>query len=141
MILAAGRGTRMRHLTENTPKPLIKVNGQHLIEYHIHSLAQAGIKQLVINLAYLGDQIRETIGDGSRYGVSISYSDEGEALETGGGIFKALTLLGPDPFIVVNGDIWTDYDFSELMQRGSSMGNRLAHLVLIDNPAHHPQGD
>jgi MurNAc alpha-1-phosphate uridylyltransferase len=117
------------------------VNGQHLIEYHIHSLAQAGIRDLVINLAYLGHQIQETIGDGSRYGVSIRYSDEGEALETGGGIFKALPLLGDEPFIVVNGDVWTDYDFRELIQRGTDFNNLLAHLVLIDNPEHHPNGD
>ena len=103
MILAAGRGERMRPLTDETPKPLLKVNGQHLIEYHINALADAGIKELVINHAWLGQQIEETIGDGSRYGVAIAYSDEGTALETGGGIFKALPLLGDEPFLVVNG--------------------------------------
>ncbi len=137
MILAAGRGERMRPLTDKLPKPLLEVNGQRLIEYHIHALAQAGIRDIVINLAYMGELIKDAIGNGERYGVRISYSEEGEALETGGGIFKALPLLGPGPFIVVNGDVWTDYDFAELTEKHFD----LAHLVLIDNPEHHPAGD
>lgn len=137
MILAAGRGERMRPLTDSTPKPLLKVNGQYLIEYHIKSLAAAGISEIVINLAYLGSQIRSTIGDGHQYNVSIQYSDEGQALETGGGIFKALPLLGNKPFVVVNGDVWTDYAFPGLLNQ--SVG--LVHLVMVPNPPQHPDGD
>ena len=127
----------MRPLTDHLPKPLLEVNGQRLIEYHIHALAQAGIREIVINLAYKGELIKEALGNGERYDVRISYSEEGEALETGGGIFKALPMLGPGPFIVVNGDVWTDYDFSELAEKQFD----LAHLVLIENPEHHPAGD
>ncbi|MES9955658.1 MAG: N-acetylmuramate alpha-1-phosphate uridylyltransferase MurU [Sedimenticola sp.] len=138
MILAAGRGERMRPLTDHTPKPLLKAAGKPLIEYHIESLVRAGITGLVINHAHLGDQIEEYLGDGSRYGASIRYSEEpAGALETGGGIFNALPLLGKDPFLVVNGDVWSDYDFTRI---GCPPG-RLAHLVLIDNPPHHPEGD
>ncbi len=137
MILAAGRGERMRPLTDHTPKPLLKVAGKALIEYHIEALVAAGIDELVINHAYLGEQVEQALGDGRRYGARIQYSAEGEALETGGGILKALPLLGGEPFVVVNGDIWTDYDFAALP--GEPEG--LAHLVLVDNPAHHPQGD
>ncbi len=137
MILAAGRGERMRPLTDDLPKPLLRVNGQMLIEYHIKALAQAGIKEIVINLAYLGNMIKEALGNGDKYNVRIIYSEEGEALETGGGIFKALPHLGPEPFLVVNGDIWTDYDFESIVNRKID----LAHLVLVKNPQHHSNGD
>ena len=137
MILAAGRGERMRPLTDSTPKPLLKVNDKSLIEYHIESLWAAGIRNLVINTGWLGEQIRAALGDGSRYGVRIDYSIEPEtAYETGGGIFHALPLLS-DPFMVVNGDIWTDYDFSDLLEQPGKQ----AHLVLVENPPQHPAGD
>ena len=137
MILAAGKGERMRPLTLTTPKPLVRAGGVPLIEYHLRALAAAGFTEIVINHAWLGQQIEDYLGDGSRYGVSIQYSPEGEPLETGGGIFRALPLLGDEAFVVVNGDIWTDYDFSVLHQPIAG----LAHLVLADNPAHHPSGD
>ncbi|WP_448109540.1 N-acetylmuramate alpha-1-phosphate uridylyltransferase MurU [Pseudomonas azerbaijanoccidentalis] len=137
MILAAGKGERMRPLTLTTPKPLVRAGGVPLIEYHLHALAAAGFTEIVINHAWLGQQIEDYLGDGSRYGVAIQYSPEGEPLETGGGIFRALPLLGDEAFVVVNGDIWTDYDFSVLHQ--PIVG--LAHLVLANNPAHHPSGD
>lgn len=137
MILAAGKGERLRPLTLHTPKPLICAGGVPLIEYHLRALAAAGFTEIVINHAWLGQQIEDHLGDGSRFGVSIRYSPEGEPLETGGGIFKALPLLGTEPFAVVNGDIWTDYDFGALRQPLTG----LAHLVLVDNPAHHPTGD
>ena len=137
MILAAGKGERMRPLTLTTPKPLVLAAGVPLIEYHLKALAVAGFTEIVINHAWLGQQIEDYLGDGSRFGVSIAYSSEGEPLETGGGIFRALPLLGDDAFVVVNGDIWTDYDFSALRQ--PLVGQ--AHLVLADNPAHHPNGD
>lgn len=137
MILAAGKGERLRPLTLHTPKPLVPVGGVPLIEYHIRALAAAGFRELVINHAWLGAQIEAYLGDGARFGVSIAYSAEGEPLETGGGIHRALPLLGDAPFLLVNGDIWTDYDFAGL--RRVSQG--LAHLVLVDNPAHHPEGD
>ena len=137
MILAAGKGERMRPLTLITPKPLVRAGGMPLIEYHLRALAAAGFTEIVINHAWLGQQIEDYLGDGSRYGVSIQYSPEGEPLETGGGIFRALPLLGDEAFVVVNGDIWTDYDFSVLHQ--PIVG--LAHLVLADNPAHHSTGD
>lgn len=137
MILAAGKGERMRPLTLTTPKPLVRAGGVPLIEYHLRALAAAGFSEIVINHAWLGQQIEDYLGDGSRYGVSIQYSPEGEPLETGGGIYRALPLLGDEAFVVVNGDIWTDYDFSVLHQ--PIVG--LAHLVLATNPAHHPSGD
>ena len=137
MILAAGKGERLRPLTLHTPKPLIRAGGVPLIEYHLRALAAAGFSEIVINHAWLGQQIEDHLGDGSQLGVSIQYSAEGEPLETGGGIFKALPLLGDNPFVVVNGDIWTDYDFSALRQPLAG----LAHLVLVDNQAHHPTGD
>ncbi len=137
MILAAGKGERMRPLTLTTPKPLVRAAGVPLIEYHLRALAAAGFNEVVINHAWLGQQIEDHLGDGSRFGLSIQYSPEGEPLETGGGIFRALSLLGDDAFLVVNGDIWTDYDFSVLHQPI----NGLAHLVLADNPPHHPNGD
>jgi MurNAc alpha-1-phosphate uridylyltransferase len=138
MILAAGRGERMRHLTENTPKPLLKIADKALIEYSLEGLVNAGFAEIVINVAYLGQQIQEYCGDGSRWGVSIQYSDEGEtALETAGGIAKALPLLGEKPFLVVNADILFDYPLAELRNKQVDW----AHLVMIDNPPHHPQGD
>jgi len=138
MILAAGRGERMRPLTDDTPKPLLRIGGQTLIERHIHVLSQAGISQLVINIAYLGEQLVSALGDGAAYGVEINYSREPEnALETGGGIFNALPLLGSEPFIVLNADIWTDFPFESL----PSQPEGLVHLVLVDNPSHHPGGD
>lgn len=138
MILAAGRGERMRPLTDDTPKPLLRIGGQMLIEHHIHALVQAGITELVINHAHLGEQIVRALGDGNAYGVAISYSPEaGGALEAGGGIHHALPLLGDAPFIVVNADIWTDYRFDKLPE--APVG--LAHLVMVDNPEHRPEGD
>ncbi|WP_137974822.1 N-acetylmuramate alpha-1-phosphate uridylyltransferase MurU [Pseudomonas sp. F(2018)] len=137
MILAAGKGERLRPLTLHTPKPLVRAGGIPLIEFHVRALAAAGFSELVINHAWLGQQIEDYLGDGSRFGLRIVYSAEGEPLETGGGIFKALPLLGEEPFLVVNGDIWTDYDFAAL--RRPLQG--LAHLVLVDNPVHHPSGD
>ena len=138
MILAAGRGERMRPLTDHTPKPLLLADGKPLIEYHLEALARAGIRDIVVNHAHLGDQIEAFLGDGSRWGVSISFSEEpAGALETGGGIFNALPLLGRGCFIVVNGDIWADYDFS----KSECAKDKLAHLVLVDNPEHHPEGD
>lgn len=138
MILAAGRGERMRPLTDNTPKPLLKVAGKPLLQYHVESLAQSGFTDLVINHARFGQQIEQYFGDGSAYGVQIRYSAEGETpLETGGGIKQALGLLGEKPFLVVNGDIWTDYNFSSL----PATLTRQAHIVLVDNPAHHQTGD
>ena len=137
MILAAGKGERMRPLTLHTPKPLVPVAGVPLIEYHLRALAAAGFSEVVINHAWLGQQIEDHLGDGSRWGLSIRFSPEGEPLETGGGIFKALPLLGNEPFLLVNGDIWTDYDFSRLRQPLQGQ----AHLVLVDNPGHHGAGD
>jgi len=137
MILAAGRGTRMKHLTDHLPKPLIKVGNRYLIEYSILAMAQAGISEVVINIAYRGDQIKTILGTGAQYGVSIEYSEEIEALETGGGILKALPLLGTDPFIVLSADIITNYPLQTLPAKLSG----LAHLVLVDNPAFHPAGD
>jgi MurNAc alpha-1-phosphate uridylyltransferase len=138
MVLAAGRGERMRPLTDRLPKPLLEAGGHRLIEYHLSALARHGITEIVVNLSWLGERIRETLGGGDRYGVSIRYSDEGpEAYGTGGGLFAALPLLGADPFLVVNGDVWTDLSFDALQRPAGS----LAHLVLVANPAHHPAGD
>jgi MurNAc alpha-1-phosphate uridylyltransferase len=147
MILAAGRGQRMRPLTDTQPKPLLQAGGKPLIQHHIERLAAAGVRELVINLAWQGAMIREAMGDGARFGVQIAYSDEGEtALETGGGIFRALPLLGAAPFLVVNGDIWTDYPFEQLLARFhngalGTTGRDLAHLVLVPNPPQHARGD
>ncbi len=137
MILAAGKGERLRPLTLHTPKPLVRAGGVPLIEYHVRALAAAGFRELLINHAWLGQQIEDFLGDGARYGLSIEYSAEGEPLETGGGIFRALPRLGDQPFLVVNGDIFTDYPFAALRRPLAG----LAHLVLVDNPAHHPDGD
>jgi N-acetyl-alpha-D-muramate 1-phosphate uridylyltransferase len=141
LVLAAGRGERMRPLTDKVPKPLLPVGGKALIVYHLEALARAGVRDIVVNLSWLGASLKSALGDGSRYGVNINYSDEGAvALETGGGIFNALPRLLPDPFVVVNGDIWTDFDFSRLLP-GIADQNTLAHLVLVPNPTQHPQGD
>ncbi|KJV30268.1 mannose-1-phosphate guanylyltransferase [Aquitalea magnusonii] len=143
MILAAGRGERMRPLTDHTPKPLLPAGGRPLIEWHIRRLAAAGIRQLVINHAWLGAQIEQVLGDGSRLGVEIAYSPESTALETAGGIATALPLLGDAPFLVVNGDVLSDVDFTALQQQAAQLDgrNRLAHLLLVDNPPHNPAGD
>jgi MurNAc alpha-1-phosphate uridylyltransferase len=138
MLLAAGRGERMRPITDSTPKPLVQVGGRPLIAWHLAALARAGIREVVINLSWLGAQVRATLGDGRDYGVSITYSDEGPVpLETGGGIFRAVPLLGPGPFLVVNADIWTDIDFAALALEEHAH----ARLLLIPNPPHHPRGD
>jgi MurNAc alpha-1-phosphate uridylyltransferase len=137
MILAAGRGERMRPLTDQTPKPLLEVAGKPLIEWLVEALTRAGFDRLVINHAHLGEQIESRVGDGRRWGIEILYSAETRALETGGGLRHALPLLGTQPFLAVNGDIWTNLDFSRLCWAGHG----LAHLVLVDNPLHHPDGD
>jgi MurNAc alpha-1-phosphate uridylyltransferase len=160
MILAAGRGERMRPLTDHTPKPLLEVGGKPLIVWHIERLVEAGITLLVVNHAHLGAQIEAALGDGSRFGARIRYSAENAALETAGGIANALPLLLPSyagggepargptegegaPFAVVNGDIYCDYDFSRLHEQAARLqaNHDLAHLVLVDNPPHHPKGD
>ena len=138
MILAAGRGERLRPLTDDTPKPLMLLGQKTLIEYHLESLAAAGFREVVINQGHLGDQLPAALGDGSRWGLNIHWSDEQPAaLETGGGIFKALPLLGTAPFLVVNGDVWTDYPFARLR----AVKCDWAHLVMVPNPQHNPDGD
>jgi MurNAc alpha-1-phosphate uridylyltransferase len=138
MILAAGRGDRLRPLTDRTPKPLLDVGGETLIAIHLRRLADAGLTEVVVNLGWLGDRIAEALGDGASLGVRIRYSREGwPALETGGGIRQALPMLGPGPFLVVNGDVWTDVAVSGLRLPTDS----LAHLVMVPNPAHNPGGD
>jgi len=138
MILAAGRGERMRPLTDHTPKPLLQAAGKPLIEHTIKQLVAAGFNDIVINHAHLGLQIEERLGNGNQFGADINYSPEGEhALETAGGIINALPLLGDGVFLVINGDIATDFDFAEL----KNLTVDLAHLVLVDNPTHHPEGD
>ena len=138
LIFAAGRGERMRPLSDATPKPLLRVGGKALIEWHLERLAGAGVRDVVINTSHLAAQFPAVLGDGSRWDLRIAYSYEGpEPLETGGGMLRALPLLGAAPFIAVNGDIWTDFDFSTLPQSPEG----LAHLVLVDNPPHHPRGD
>ena len=140
MILAAGRGKRMRPLTDHTPKPLLAVGGKPLIEHHIEKLAAAGCERIVINLAYLGKQIRTHLGSGERFGVELLFSDEGESgLETAGGIRKALPLLGDAPFWLVNGDVWTDFDFCQLPCELAA--GDLGHLMMVANPEHNPHGD
>lgn len=137
MILAAGRGERLKPLTDTIPKALIPVGEHRLIEYHLIALAKAGVLRVVINCAHLSEQFKPVLGDGTQYGLEIVYSYEPKALETGGGIYQALPLLGAHPFIVVNGDIWTDFDFSLLPSQIAGT----AHLVLVQNPTHHPDGD
>jgi MurNAc alpha-1-phosphate uridylyltransferase len=138
MVLAAGRGERLRPLTDHTPKPMLQVRGQPLIHRHLAALARAGVGEVVINLSWLGASIREGVGTGERFGLRVHYSQEPPgALEAGGGIFQALPLLGPGPFLVVNGDTYTDVDFARLRIGAEA----LAHLVLVPNPEHHPRGD
>lgn len=137
MILAAGRGERMRPLTDHVPKPLLQVGGKPLIVWHIERLATAGLKDIVINHAHLGEQIEHVLGNGNQWGVSIQYSPERTALETAGGIANALHLLGDAPFLVVNGDVFTEIDFGRLKLHAPS----LAHLVMVNNPPQHAQGD
>lgn len=143
MILAAGRGERMRPLTDHTPKPLLPVGGKPLIVWHIERLRAAGFSELVINHAHLGHRLEEALGDGTAFGVRIAWSPEATALETAGGIRHALPLLGDAPFIVVNGDVFCDADFTALRSAAADLraDGALAHLLLVDNPAHHPDGD
>lgn len=140
MILAAGRGTRMAPLTDTCPKPLIPLCGKPLIVHHLEKLAAAGFRDVVINHAWLGEQIEQTLGDGSRWNLTIHYSPETEALDTGGGIFQALPLLGDEPFLLINGDVWTNWDYSDAKTISLKNGD-VGHLWLIDNPTHNPQGD
>jgi len=135
-----GFGKRLRPLTEYTPKPLLEVHGKPLIVYHLEALARAGVKEVVINTAWLGEKLESCLGDGSQYGLSIAWSREVEPLETGGGIYRALPLLGAEPFMLVNGDVWTDYPFEQLLSRQLDEGC-LAHLVLVSNPEHNQSGD
>jgi len=137
MILAAGRGERMRPLTDHIPKPLLKVGGKSLIVWHLERLAKAGFKEVVINYAHLGEQIEQALGDGSVWGLNVQYSPETSALETAGGIANALPLLGDAPFLLVNGDVFTEIDFGALQL----VSPNLAHLVMVDNPPQHPDGD
>lgn len=139
MILAAGRGERMRPLTDSLPKPLLAVGGKPLIVHHIEKLKAAGVTDLVINHAWLGHKLVEALGDGRAFGVSIHWSAEESALETAGGIVQALPLLGSDPFLVINGDTWLDLDYRTLVSQ--SLGDQLAHLWLVPNPPQHPAGD
>ena len=140
MILAAGRGERLRPITDHTPKPLVMVGNKRLIEHHIIGLVQGGFERIVINVSHLGDQIINHLGDGKRYGIEIVYSTEETALETGGGIRNALPLLRSDTFVVVNGDVFTDYPFNTTFL-GNTETSPLIHLVMVENPAHNPSGD
>ena len=139
MILAAGRGKRMRPLTDTCPKPMLPLAGKPLIFYHLEKLAGAGVEEVVINHAWLGEVMRDAIGDGAQFGLKVQWSAEpAGGLETAGGIVRALPLLGNDPFLVINGDVWSDFDYAELR----TLPERdLGHLVLVNNPAHHPTGD
>ena len=139
MILAAGRGERMRPLTDSLPKPLLEVRGKPLIVWHLEKLARNGFKDVVINIAHLGYKLPEYLGDGSKWNVNISYSDEQNegALESAGGIKKALSLLGDEPFLVVNGDVFCDYEFDATFD----LKGKKAHLILVPNPEHNPKGD
>ncbi len=138
LIFAAGKGERMRPLTTHTPKALLEVRGEPLIAWHLSALARAGVVEVVINTGWLGEQLPQRLGDGSSYGVRIAWSHEGpEPLETGGGMRRALPLLGAAPFIATNADVYTDFDYARL----TTLEPALAHLVLIDNPQHHPRGD
>lgn len=144
MLLAAGRGERMRPLTDHTPKPLLEVGGQSLIERHVRKLAAAGFTRIIVNHAHLGEQIVSALGNGSRWGVCISYSPEESALETAGGIANALDLIGCDAFAVANCDVYSEYDYAGLKSAAEQVfadARRIAHLVLVDNPAHNPSGD
>lgn len=138
LVFAAGLGERMRPLTDAVPKPLLRAGGRPLIAWHLEKLAAIGVREVVVNTSWLADQFPRALGDGERWGLRIHYSYEGPApLETGGGMLRALPLLGDAPFIAVNGDVWTDCDFARLPREPAGD----AHLVLVDNPAHHPRGD
>ncbi len=137
MILAAGRGKRMQPLTDSLPKPLLTVKGRSLIAHHLKSLVRAGITEVVINVGHLGHKIEEALGNGAQYELAIQYSYEDPILETGGGVYKALPLLGPDPFIVISGDVLTDYPLEKCPKNPRGLG----HLVMVDNPPYHPLGD
>jgi MurNAc alpha-1-phosphate uridylyltransferase len=145
IILAAGRGERMRPLTDTRPKPLLRVGGRALIEWQVERLAAGGFTDLVVNHSYLGGQIEEALGSGERLGARIRYSHEPRALETAGGVVQALAFLGDDPFAVVSGDIYTEFDYASLLPRIAAIGRdpaaHAAHFVLVDNPSFHPQGD
>ncbi len=142
MILAAGRGERMRPLTDHTPKPLLVAGGKPLIVWHLEKLAAAGFREIVINHAHLGEQIEKAIGDGAKWGLTITYSPEPQgALETAGGIAQALPLLGDGTFLVVNGDVYCDVDFGRFFRLTATGWQPPAHLVMVDNPAHHTSGD
>lgn len=143
MILAAGRGERMRPLTDRTPKPLLQAGGVPLIGWHLYRLAASGVNELVVNHAWLGERLEQALGAGDDYGVRIAWSPEGEALETAGGIANALPLLGDAPFMVANGDVLCECDFGRLADMAASLdaSRHQAHLLLVDNPPHHPQGD
>src|SRR6187431_2835294 len=145
MILAAGLGNRMRPLTNHTPKPLLCAAGKPLIEYHLENLQRAGIREVIINLAYLGEKIRAHLGDGQRFGLEIIYSSEPEPLETGGALLQALDLLGTDTFLLINGDVWCDLDIAQFIQQpcveNRVAENQLGHLLLVANPEFHPRGD
>ena len=140
MILAAGRGERMGNLTQNCPKPLLKVKGRCLIDWHLIKLCEAGFKDVVINVAYLSKEIMEFVGDGSKWGLNISISEEEQALETAGGIKKAIKYLGDEAFVVINADIFSDYNYKNLKNR-SLQKKSIGHLVLVNNPEHNPKGD
>lgn len=139
MILAAGLGNRMRPLTLHTPKPLLEVANKPLIVWHIEKLQKIGVTEIVINTAWLAEKLIAALGTGEQFGVTIHWSNEGEGLETAGGIIRALPFLGDKPFILVNGDVWTNYDFAPLLN--IELGQNLAYLMLVDNPTQHPQGD
>jgi MurNAc alpha-1-phosphate uridylyltransferase len=139
MLLAAGRGERLRPLTDEVPKALVEAGGKPLISWHLERLARAGFRDAVINVSHLGERIVERIGDGGRYSLRVQYSRERERLETAGGIANALPLLGREPFLLVNADVYCECDFAHL--RAVALGERLAHLVLVPNPPHRPKGD
>lgn len=141
MILAAGMGTRMLPLTGQTPKPLLEVKGRALIEYHIEALQSAGLNEIVVNVHHLANSIINHVGDGRRYGVRVEYSHETTLLETAGGIKAALPLLGPEPFVVVSADIFTNYNYADLLREWRRKSLRSGHLVMVDNPSHHVDGD
>jgi MurNAc alpha-1-phosphate uridylyltransferase len=139
MILAAGRGERMRPLTDSMPKPLLSVGGKPLIVYHLEKLSALGVTQVIINIAYLGDKIRQTLGDGKQWGLTIHYSEESYPLETGGALNQALNLLGDEPFLLINGDVWCDIDFNQIVK--CDVNYSVGHLFFVDNPQHNPLGD
>lgn len=140
MILAAGLGQRMRPLTDHLPKPLLPVAGKPLLQYHLENLQAAGIRDVVINLAYLGEKIRAFVGDGNRWGLNVAYSEESEPLETGGGLLHALPLLGDQPIVLINGDVWSEISIAALRCRVAGEAG-VGHLVLVPNPSFHPMGD